>query len=379
MGNLGKLALFDAAKGEILREQDEDEEKEGTLRAAAFTGEGKTLAAFYGGRDKSRLGEADALLLWNVVTGERELRPLRGDLDRVSECVASPDGRVLAARDGGNVRLWNVTTGDAMRRLETRIPYVLATAFSPDGRTLALTDFEGAVHLWETASGRERGVLRGHQGAIDALAFSADGRRLFSGGRDGVVLAWDLTGRTRDARTPPTGLDEKGLEKLWDDLAGEDAVQAYQAVWTLAAVPERSVPFLKTRLRNNPATAAQIARWIVDLGDDDLATRERASAELRRLEDTAEPALSAALDGQPAPEERRRIEELLEAVKRVRRNLYPLDVRVVRALEALENGGDSTAREALARLAEGPETSLAREAKASLEHLRRRPTAAPPP
>ncbi len=74
--------------------------------------------------------------------------------------------------------------------------------------------------------------------------------------------------------------------------------------------------------------------------------------------------------GQPSPEARRRLDELLEWVQKARpASMHPNDVRVVRAVEALE---DAEASEALASLAEGPQMSLTREAKAALERLRRR-------
>ncbi len=246
--------------------------------------------------------------------------------------------------------------------------FVLAAAISADGRTFATSDLDGSVSLWETASGQRRRLLKGEQGFIDALAFSPDGRRLYTGGHDGTVLAWDLTGRDG---TPGADLDDKALGRLWDDLGG-DAARAYQAVWTLAGSPRRSVPFLKARLRQPPLTPERIAGWIADLDADDFDTRERASAELRSVDEAAEPALRVARMGQPSPEARRRLDELLEWVRKVRTSLHPADVRVVRAIEALEDAATPEAREALAAVAEGWETRLTREAKESLERLRRR-------
>ena len=199
----GKLALMEAGTGAAvltIESHGQDEE----LCGCAFIRDRSTFAAFVGPVRASR--NADALVVWNAATGERETRPLHGDVGRVLACAASPDGKVLAAHGGGGeVHFVAVETGEAAGRLDSGLQRILTAVFSPDGRTLALTGFEGGVHLWEAASGRKRGVLRGQDAPIDAVAFSPDGKRLYSGGRDGTVLAWDLTGRSAAGRSRRQG------------------------------------------------------------------------------------------------------------------------------------------------------------------------------
>jgi WD40 repeat protein len=363
------IALFDASSGELLREYGEDER--GALQPAAFLGSGKALAAFR--HTHGRFSKGDAVFTWDVETGRREQQALRGDLGNVCGCASSPDGKVLAAAGAdGRVGLWNVATGDPIRTWQASRYFLLTTAFSPDGRTLATTELDGPISLWETATGMRRGLLHGDQGFIDVVAFSPRGDRLYSGGHDGTVLAWDLTGKGRDGRAAPADLDAKALDRLWEDLGAGDAERAARAVWTLAEASERSAPYLLARLRHPKPTPAQVGRWIGDLDGDDFETRERASAELRWADEAAEPALNAALAGGPSPEARRRIEELLAWLDRARVGIHPPEVRVVRAIEALEDAGTPAAREALAALADGPQTSIAREARESLERVRRR-------
>ena len=297
------------------------------MQPGAFL-DGKTLAVF---RHPDGLSsKTGSLLLWDAAAGAGDVQDLKADLWLVFWAVAAPDGKVIAAAGpGGSVRLWNVSTGEVIRMFDAGSDFVLAAAISADGRTFATSDLDGSVSLWETASGQRRRLLKGEQGFIDALAFSPDGRRLYTGGHDGTVLAWDLTGRDG---TPGADLDDKVLGRLWDDLGG-DAARAYQAVWTLAGSPRRSVPFLKARLRQPPLTPERIAGWIADLDADDFDTREPALAELRSVDEAAEPALRVARMGQPSPEARRRLDELLEWVRKVGTSLHPADVRVVRAIE----------------------------------------------
>jgi WD40 repeat protein len=51
----------------------------------------------------------------------------------------------------------------------------------------------GEIKLWDIASGEETLTLRGHTEAVYSLAFSSDGSRLVSGGADRTVKIWDAS------------------------------------------------------------------------------------------------------------------------------------------------------------------------------------------
>ena len=62
-----------------------------------------------------------------------------------------------------------------------------AMAFAPDGRTLALAEWqsnEGDILLWDLEANRLRARLAGHTDGIGQLAFSRDGR---SSSREDVI------------------------------------------------------------------------------------------------------------------------------------------------------------------------------------------------
>jgi hypothetical protein len=158
---------------------------------------------------------------------------------------------------------------------------------------------------------------------------------------------------------------------VWADLGTSDAAKADQVVAFLLARPEVALPLLRERLKPVRAVAlGQTERLIADLDHKRFMLRERASRELERLGETAEPALRRTLDGRPSAEVRRRINLLLEGLRTQRLWPPPERLRLSRALDVLEQLGTTEAREILRDLARGaPEAELTVQAKAALDRL----------
>ena len=69
-------------------------------------------------------------------------------------------------------------------------------AFSPDGRYLLATVYDGTAWLWNLADGGPAHILCGHVGCTSAGAFSPDSSKLATGDAEGNIRIWDTdTGR----------------------------------------------------------------------------------------------------------------------------------------------------------------------------------------
>jgi RNA polymerase sigma factor (sigma-70 family) len=284
----------------------------------------------------------------------------------------SPDGQLLLS--GGwdkAVRLWEVATGKEVLRIGG-LDYVNAVAFAPDGRSgAAATGWtQGRVHVFDVATGNELLHFEGHGAYASALAFSPDSKVLASGQRDTTVLLWDPAPARRRVGPPARDLGPKDLERLWGDLAGDDARRAHAAIWALVAAPGQAVPFLKERLHPaEPADPNHVRRLIADLNHEDFAVREAAAKQLRALGAEAEPAVRRALKESPSPEARKRLEAL--AAGPPTGHVPPPDaLRRLRAVRALEQVGSPEAASVLEALAGGAPAALETgEARAALRRL----------
>jgi WD40 repeat protein len=356
-----KLRLWDLTTGKELRSFADHEE----TQYIALSPDGKLLAASPRGK---------TVILLDASNG-KEVRLLEAPVHSVYGNPAfSPEGmRVAAMRTGGSVLQWETASGKACPEFEDTELSLAVIAYSPNGRILGAGAHDGTVVLFEVATRKEILRLSGHRGCIFSLAFSADGRSLASASWDTTVLVWDLTGPSRQKERHSGRLESRELDALWADLESEDAPKAYRARWQLASVPDVAVPFLRERLLLDPEPKpGHIARLILDLDSEEFAVRDKSAKELEKLGDVALAACRKALDGQPSPESRRRLDAFVG--RQVEQLWSPTGerLRTLRALEVLEHIGTTEAREVLTKLSKGaPEARVTREAKAALQRLER--------
>jgi RNA polymerase sigma factor (sigma-70 family) len=284
----------------------------------------------------------------------------------------SPDGRLLAdwaenpygRSRMDHVYVWDVATGRLVASLSCGArPGAANAAFAPDGRTFATASADGVVRLWEVATWKVRAEFRGHRDRVTAVAFGPDGR-LFTGGLDTIVLGWDV----RPARDAVLG----ALADAWEVLGDADAKKGFPAQGRFLAEPGKAVEWLASRItpveRPDPS---RVKAQIADLDNDEFATRERATAQLKEHWPMTAAALREAAAKSASAEARRRANDI---IREMENGAVPSrELRALRAVELLEWVATKEARDLLRDLTKGaPEARVTREAAAACKRLEER-------
>lgn len=143
--------------------------------------------------------------LWNLATGE-EVRRFIGHQGSFREGMVnsvrfSPCGRyAISAGSDKTLRLWEVETGKLIRTFVGHTDAVKLVAFSKDGKMAISGDCNAIVRVWDVATGNTIRVFRGHSEGytsgfgslgINGVGFSPDNRHAVSAG-DSSVRIWDL-------------------------------------------------------------------------------------------------------------------------------------------------------------------------------------------
>jgi len=138
-------------------------------------------------------GDSEAITLWNYISGEsvQSFERISGQV----RCVVALDSgkRFVAASMEELVVSWDRKTGKQSQIYSGSDHVCSATAFSPDGKLLAIGLWGGAIELRDIATGKRVQYLKGHQMHAIAVAFSSDQKMILSGGTDGTLYLWNVT------------------------------------------------------------------------------------------------------------------------------------------------------------------------------------------
>ena len=151
-----------------------------SVTSLAFTNDGKLLAT--GGVESKANIDIAAMM-----SGAMNPRQKKGS-KQPDPADFMKDLKVEAV---GQVKIWDVTTGQPVVTITGHGRGVTKVAFSRDNKLLASAGSDNTIKIWDVATQKELRTFTGHTSAIESIDFSPDGRLLASASDDGGTFLWD--------------------------------------------------------------------------------------------------------------------------------------------------------------------------------------------
>jgi WD40 repeat protein len=100
---------------------------------------------------------------------------------------------VLSASADGSLILWDIETGEVIRRYQGHDGMVWSLDLSPNGRNIISGSEDNSLILWDFETGEQLRRLRGHTEFVAGVVFSPDGQTVYSTSLDGALIAWQIS------------------------------------------------------------------------------------------------------------------------------------------------------------------------------------------
>lgn len=248
-GNLGPMLVKGAAYRPDYRSY------AALIRVCEGHGKGVTGVAMSALGAKAVSGGGDGeVRVWDLLTGECE-RALKDHLAPVTSIALTPDGaKAVTGSEDKTVRVWDLRSMRRAAVLEGHTAPVRGVAITPSGRRAVSVGADRKLLVWDLDSAVCLQKLPGGQGKISSVAMSADGRLAVTGGIDSTIRVWDLgsgtclrvlkghegptlcVDLTPDGRLAISGSEDHTL-RLWDVGTG----RLIRTMTGRSAVPSASI------------------------------------------------------------------------------------------------------------------------------------------
>ncbi len=148
------------------------------------------LALNHSGKILACASECGGVFLWDVATGEL-LKKLTGHAGSAISVAFQPYGTLLASSSyDSTIKLWDLTTDECIHTLIGHTQITFSIAFNPLGTKLVSSSFDTSIKLWDVETGCCLQTIEDHSRIVVAAVFSPDGHRIISGSQDLTLRIW---------------------------------------------------------------------------------------------------------------------------------------------------------------------------------------------
>jgi RNA polymerase sigma factor (sigma-70 family) len=111
-----------------------------------------------------------------------------------SRLVRTTDGRQRITSGDPLACVYDLASGEVVRRITLPKERIGAVAFAPDSKTFAVGT-AGRIRIYRLGTGTMKGAIDRVPGSVRSLAFSPDGKRLIAGLSDTTAVIWNVPGK----------------------------------------------------------------------------------------------------------------------------------------------------------------------------------------
>jgi len=128
--------------------------------------------------------------LWDMESGE-EIKKIDGHNEFVCSVKNSPDGKTIASASGDmTVKIWDSRNGKYLKNIFMKT-VANGLCYSPDGKDIAAGGNTKIIYVFDMETWKIKLKLAGHSGAVARIVYSPDGKQIASSGVDKQVKIWD--------------------------------------------------------------------------------------------------------------------------------------------------------------------------------------------
>jgi len=226
------VRVWDAGTGQLVRTLEGPTDE---MVGAGYTGDGRRIVAI------SWIFPLEhySVWVWSADTGQ--LQTTWRDSHKLWAADGEPNKLLVTTLVGGQVKIWDINTGQLIRAWQGDIGNVRAVDFSPDGHRLVGGGSGGAARVWDVQSGQILFNLTGHSAKVTEVAYSPDAATISTASDDASVKLWDArTGQllhtmccnkggvrsidySPDSHYIVTAGTSDGSVKVWNVQTGEES------------------------------------------------------------------------------------------------------------------------------------------------------------
>ncbi|PAV14672.1 nucleotide-binding-oligomerization-domain like receptor [Pyrrhoderma noxium] len=138
--------------------------------------------------------DQNRIQIWDASWGEEETTTTFGEQEEIWLMALSPSGEFIAGSLDHSIYLWNVLSGELVKKLKLR-SHVMPVSFSPvNEKLIAFGTQDGTVKVWDVTN-EEPVTIGNHKQSVLSVAFSLpDGNHVASGSYDTICI-WNVKSR----------------------------------------------------------------------------------------------------------------------------------------------------------------------------------------